>query len=123
MTQSIPVSTAAQRQGPAGDQPSPEIAAFIRYCHSQHGASWPELYDEMCGVAARREFHGWDHDQLAARGLTFSLLEMVRLAGWSGPSWRRWPTTRPIRTGSGRLTPPREGRDRLSPVVQRAVAR
>ncbi len=37
----------------------------------------------MCAVAARREYHGWDHDQLAARGLTFSLFEMPRLAGWA----------------------------------------
>ena len=63
--------------------PSPDIVAFIRYCHRQHGAAWPELYDEMCGVAARREFHGWDHAQLAQRGVTFSLLEMPRLAGWA----------------------------------------
>jgi hypothetical protein len=63
--------------------PNPDVAAFIRYCHRRRGASWPELYDEMCGVAARREFKGWDHAQLAARGLTFSLLEMPRLAGWT----------------------------------------
>jgi hypothetical protein len=63
--------------------PSPDVAAFIRYCHRRRGASWPELYDEMCGVAARREFNGWDHDDLAARGLTFSLFEMPRLAGWA----------------------------------------
>ena len=29
-----------------------------------------------------REFNGWDHDQFAARGLTFSLFEMTRLSGW-----------------------------------------
>jgi hypothetical protein len=63
--------------------PTPDIAAFIRYCHAQRGASWPELYDEMCAVAARREFNGWDHAQLAARGVSFTLLEMPRLAGWA----------------------------------------
>ena len=36
----------------------------------------------MCGVAARREFHGWDHTDLESRGLTFSLFEMPRLASW-----------------------------------------
>jgi hypothetical protein len=36
----------------------------------------------MCSVAARREFHGWDHDELARRGITFTLFEMPRLAGW-----------------------------------------
>ena len=83
MSHPIPLSPAAHGQGPSEDLPSPDVVAFIRYCHRQRGAAWPELYDEMCGVAARREFHGWDHDQLAARGVTFSLLEMPRLAGWS----------------------------------------
>jgi hypothetical protein len=83
MTQRSLVSDAAPRLGPSGDMPSPDVAAFIRYCHLRRGASWPELYDEMCGVAARREFNGWDHSALASRGLTFSLLEMPRLAGWA----------------------------------------
>ena len=65
------------------DLPTADIAAFIRHCHRRRGLKWPELYDEMCGVAARREFNGWDHAELAARGLTFSLLEMPRLAAWA----------------------------------------
>ena len=36
----------------------------------------------MCAVAARRAFNGWDHAEFAAHGLTFSLFEMPRLAGW-----------------------------------------
>jgi hypothetical protein len=83
MTQRSLLSDAASRSGPSGELPAPELVAFIRYCHQRHGASWPELYDEMCGVAGRREYHGWDHAQLEARGLTFSLFEMPRLAGWS----------------------------------------
>jgi hypothetical protein len=83
MTQRSLLSDAASRSGPSGELPAPDLVAFIRYCHQRHGASWPELYDEMCAVAARREYHGWDHDQLAARGLTFSLFEMPRLAGWA----------------------------------------
>ena len=83
MTQRSLVSDATARSGPSGDVPSPDVTAFIRYCHRRRGATWPELYDEMCGVAARREFNGWDHGELAARGLTFSLLEMPRLAAWS----------------------------------------
>ena len=66
-----------------GEMPTPDIVAFIRYCHGRRGASWPELYDEMCAVAARREFNGWDHAQLSARGVTFTLPEMPRLAGWA----------------------------------------
>lgn len=74
---------AAPPPGLSGDLPAPDLEAFIRYCHRRRGATWPELYDEMCGVAARREFNGWDHAELAARGLTFSLLEMPRLATWA----------------------------------------
>jgi hypothetical protein len=55
---------------------------FIRFCYRRRHVGWPELYDEMCAVAARREFNGWDHEQLAERGLTFSLYEMPRLAAW-----------------------------------------
>jgi hypothetical protein len=55
---------------------------FIRFCYRRRHVGWPELYDEMCAVAARREFNGWDHEQLAEHGLTFSLYEMPRLAAW-----------------------------------------
>lgn len=84
MTQRSLVSDATERSGPSGEQlPPPDVIAFIRYCHRRRNAAWPELYDEMCAVAARREFNGWDHEQLAAHGLTFSLFEMPRLANWS----------------------------------------
>ena len=83
MTHRPLLSGATSRPGPSEGLPAPDLVAFIRYCHQRHGACWPELYDEMCAVAARREYHGWDHDQLAARGLTFSLFEMPRLAGWA----------------------------------------
>jgi hypothetical protein len=83
MTQWSSMSDATARSDTSADVPSPDVAAFIRYCHHRHGATWPELYDEMCAVAARREFNGWDHGELAARGLAFSLQEMPRLAAWS----------------------------------------
>jgi hypothetical protein len=83
MTQRSSVSDATARSATSGEQlPPPDVIDFIRHCHRRRGANWPELYDEMCAVAARREFKGWDHDELAARGLTFSLFEMPRLAGW-----------------------------------------
>lgn len=75
-------SPAAHATGSVDDPPPPEIAAFIRFCHGRRHVGWPEMYDVMCGVAARREFHGWGHDHLAARGLTFALPEMPRLAAW-----------------------------------------
>jgi hypothetical protein len=83
MTQRSSLSGVATRSGPSGDLPSPDLVAFIRYCHRRRGAAWPELYDEMCAVAARREFNGWDHAQLASRGLSFTLMEMPRLANWA----------------------------------------
>lgn len=67
---------------PRRQAPPPDAVEFIRFCHRRRHVGWPELYDEMCAVAARREFNGWDHDQLAEHGLTFSLYEMPRLAGW-----------------------------------------
>jgi hypothetical protein len=66
----------------AADPPPPEVAEFIRFCHRRRPAVWPELYDVMCGVAARREFKGLGPDQLAERGLSFALSGMPRLANW-----------------------------------------
>ena len=76
--------------GPIGHPPSddvpaappPEIAEFIRFCHRRRPRAWPDLYDEMWVVAARREFNGWGFEQLEAYGVTFSLFEMPRLAAW-----------------------------------------
>lgn len=82
MTDRLPGPDAAARAESTSEMPPPDVAAFIRYCHRRRGFTWPELYDEMCGVAARREFNGWDHAQLAALGLTFSLLDMARLSAW-----------------------------------------
>lgn len=61
-----------------------EAAAFIRFCHQRRPRAWPDLYDEMWVVAARREFNGWGFEQLEAFGVTFSLFEMPRLARWVG---------------------------------------
>jgi hypothetical protein len=78
-----PVTGSARpTNGTSGDCPPPDIAEFIRFCHRRRPAAWPEIYDEMCAVAARREFNGWDHEALAAHGLTFSLFDMPRLAAW-----------------------------------------
>jgi len=83
MSQRSILSSARPMPGdPPADPPPPDVAEFIRFCHERKRVGWPELYDEMCAVAARREFNGWDHDQFAARGLTFSLFEMHRLSGW-----------------------------------------
>lgn len=65
-----------------GPAPSREVAEFIRFCHRRRRVGWPELYDEMCGVAARREFKGWGHEELAEHGVTFTLYQMPQLATW-----------------------------------------
>ena len=65
-----------------GDAPPTDVVDFIRFCYRRRPSGWPDLYEEMCGVAARREFKGWGHEQLSARGVTFSLCDMQRLAGW-----------------------------------------
>ena len=67
-----------------GPEAPAEAAAFIRFCHQRRPRAWPDLYDEMWVVAARREFNGWGFEQLEAFGVTFSLFEMPRLARWVG---------------------------------------
>jgi hypothetical protein len=57
-----------------------EVVAFIRYCYQRRRIGWPELYDEMCGVAARAEFRDMDYERLEALGIRFSLQEMGRLS-------------------------------------------
>jgi hypothetical protein len=41
---------------------------------------WPELYDEMCAVAARGLFSGLGVDDLADHGIGFGLSDMPVLA-------------------------------------------
>jgi hypothetical protein len=79
---STAATTAHQARVDVGDAPPPEIEEFIRFCHHRRAADWPELYDEMCAVAARGEFNGWGHEQFADHGLTFALSGMPRLASW-----------------------------------------
>lgn len=74
--------TVEARPAPKREIPPPDVADFIRYCHRRRTAAWPEIYDDMCLVASRREFNGWGYDQLAAHGVTFALGEMPRLAAW-----------------------------------------
>lgn len=87
------------------DPPPPDVVAFIRFCHDRRPIGWPELYDEMCAVAARREFNGWDHEQLAARGVAFSLLDMPRLAAWVRAVLTAAPQRQEPRDHQGATTP------------------
>ncbi len=60
--------------------PDPEAVEFIRFCYHRRRVGWPELYDEMCAVAARGLFRGLVTDDLAAHGIGFSLFDTPALA-------------------------------------------
>jgi hypothetical protein len=57
-----------------------EATAFVRFCYRRRAVQWPELYDEMCAVAARGEYHGMDYEQLRSLGIGFALSALPRLA-------------------------------------------
>ena len=59
---------------------SPEAEAFVRFCYQRRRVGWPELYDEMCAVAGRGLFRGYDADDLAGLGIGFSLFDMPALS-------------------------------------------
>jgi hypothetical protein len=60
--------------------PDPDAADFIRFCYRRRRVGWPELYDEMCAVAARGLFKGLGSEDLAAHGIGFALFDMPALA-------------------------------------------
>jgi hypothetical protein len=59
--------------------PSPEAVEFVRFCYRRRRVSWPELYDEMCAVAARGTYRGLTYDELEGLGVNFTLIGMSRL--------------------------------------------
>ncbi len=60
--------------------PSAEAVEFVQFCYQRKKVGWPELYDEMCGVAGRGLFRGWGPEDLATHGIGFTLFEMPALA-------------------------------------------
>ena len=60
--------------------PDPEAIEFVRFCYRRRRVGWPELYDEMCAVAGRGLFRGYDADDLAGLGIGFSLFDMPALS-------------------------------------------
>ena len=77
----------------AGD--SPDTVEFVRFCRSRRHVAWPELYDEMCAVAARGAFRGWGFAELAERGIGFTLSDMPGLAAIVGRVVREERGSRP----------------------------
>ena len=64
----------------AAQETQAEAIDFVRFCHRRRRVGWPELYDEMCAVAARGLFRGLGTDDLASHGIGFGLFEMPTLA-------------------------------------------
>ena len=64
----------------ASDTPDPDAVEFVRFCYRRRRVGWPELYDEMCAVAGRGLFRGYNADDLADLGIGFSLFGMPALA-------------------------------------------
>ena len=60
--------------------PDPDAIEFVRFCYRRRRVGWPELYDEMCAVAGRGLFRGFNADDLGGLGIGFSLFDMPALA-------------------------------------------
>jgi hypothetical protein len=60
--------------------PDPDAIEFVRFCYHRRRVGWPELYDEMCAVAGRGLYRGFDADDLAGLGIGFSLFDMPALS-------------------------------------------
>jgi hypothetical protein len=64
----------------AARPPAPEALDFVRFCYHRRRVSWPDLYDEMCAVAARGTFRGWGYEELESLGISFTLSAMPGLS-------------------------------------------
>jgi hypothetical protein len=60
--------------------PAPAVEEFVRFCYHRRRVGWPELYDEMCAVAAKGVFRGWGFSELADQGICFTLSDLPGLA-------------------------------------------
>ncbi len=77
---------------------SAEALEFVRFCYRRRAVAWPQLYDEMCAVAARGEFNGWGYRELAEHGIEFGLPKLPRLAALAGRVALEEPDRRRVRT-------------------------
>ena len=73
-------STTLVSRSAATGIPDPDAIEFVRFCYRRRRVGWPELYDEMCAVAGRGLFRGYDADDLAGLGIGFSLFDMPALS-------------------------------------------
>ena len=78
----VPASSQASCED--GPDPDREALAFVRFCYRRRAVAWPELYDEMCAVAARGDYRGLGYEQLEDLGIRFALAALPRLAEMAG---------------------------------------
>lgn len=64
----------------SGSDEEAEAVEFVRFCYRRRAVAWPELYDEMCAVAARGEYRGMSYEQLEDVGIRLALASLPRLA-------------------------------------------
>jgi hypothetical protein len=62
------------------DDADTEVIDFVRFCYRRRSVAWPELYDEMCAVAARGAYRGMTYEQLERLGIGFALAALPRMA-------------------------------------------
>ncbi len=74
------VVTPTDQSDGAPHDPDAEAEAFVRFCYRRRAVAWPELYDEMCAVAARGDYRGMDYEALQGLGIGFALAALPRLA-------------------------------------------
>jgi hypothetical protein len=101
--------------------PDPDAIEFVRFCYRRRRVGWPELYDEMCAVAGRGLFRGYDADDLAGLGIGFSLFGMPALSVLTSQvvaeeQARRRPVTVTITAEVAPLAERRSPRDDDTPV-------
>jgi hypothetical protein len=75
-----PRIAAQSGDAPASDEGEPEAIDFVRFCYRRRRVGWPELYDEMCAVAGRGLYRGYDVDDLSGIGVALTLFELPALA-------------------------------------------
>jgi hypothetical protein len=75
----------------------PDAAEFVRFCYRRRSVGWPDLYDEMCAVASRRLFRGWDQAALGDHGVGFGLFELPALAALTAAIVAEEQAARPAR--------------------------
>ena len=74
------VEPVARESRPAEPAARDETLDFVRFCYRRRRVGWPELYDEMCAVAARGAFGGLGYAELAERGILLCLGELTLLS-------------------------------------------